>query len=124
MGAKESNLFAIRLLRLRHIEGLTQKKLAKKLNLSRSCIANYERGKRYPDQQTLMLMAKYFRVSLQYMTGEIAAEEIVPATTGIAQTAKNLMCDDWLDIGGLTLVQRTSIRDYLEYLKACENTAE
>lgn len=42
MSEKEFEIFAKRLKELRSVEGLTQAKLAKRLNVSRSCLANYE----------------------------------------------------------------------------------
>ncbi len=121
MGAKEPNCFADRLVRLRNIERLTQTKLAKRLNMSRSCLANYEGGRRYPDPQTLIIIAKYFRVSVGYLTGEVDTSSEMMGTAGkFVQTAKAAMPDGWLDIGNLSLVQRKSILDYLEYLKANE----
>ncbi len=122
MSDKKSDLFAARLRRLRHIDGLTQEQLAKKLNMSRSCIANYERGKRYPDRQNLWIFAKYFRVSYQYMAGEITAEEAANTLSGFTEKADRIMTNDRLDISELSLVRRTSIRDYLEYLKNCNGT--
>lgn len=121
MGQKDYKRFAARLQQLRHIKRLTQEQLAKKVNVSRSCLANYERGKRYPDRQTLAVMAEYFKVSIEYLTGEISAREHVSAMGSLAEKAKELFHEDWLDISGLSLVQRTSIRDYLEYLVEKEN---
>lgn len=116
MKGKATGGFASRLQMLRHIEGLTQKELAKRINMSRSCLANYERGERYPDQQTLESIAQYFKVSTEYLTGEADSTELYTGYSTLVQQAKVLMCDDWLDIGGLSLTQRASIRDYLEYL--------
>lgn len=110
------SLFADRLLQLRYIKGLTQKELARKINISRSCLANYERGKRYPDHQTMVVMAAYFKVSVEYLTGEVSAKEIIATTGSLAEKAKELLCEDWLDVSELSLVQRNSMRDYLEYM--------
>ncbi len=116
MKGKATGGFAARLLMLRYIEGLTQKELAKRINMSRSCLANYERGERYPDRQTLEAIAKYFKVNAEYLTGEADSAELHAESGNLARQAKVLMCNDWLDIGGLSLTQRASIRDYLEYL--------
>ena len=116
MKGKVTGGFASRLLMLRHIEGLTQKELAKRINMSRSCLANYERGERYPDRQTLEAIARYFKVNTEYLTGESDSTALYTEYGNLAQRAKVLMCDDWLDIGNLSLTQRASIRDYLEYL--------
>ncbi len=124
MRGKSPDSFASRVLMLRHIERLTQKELAKRINVSRSCLANYERGKRYPDRQTLEVIAGYFKVSVGYLTGEVGIDEVVSTTGNLAQKAKALICEEWLDLGELSLTQRTSIRDYLEYLRKNEQETE
>lgn len=125
MGAKELSCFARRLVRLRNIEQLTQTNLAKRLNMSRSCLANYEGGRRHPDLQTLNIIAGYFKVSVGYLTGATdTPSEIISTAGNLIQTTKTEMPDGWLDIGKLSLVQRKSILDYLEYLKANENGSE
>lgn len=124
MRGNEPNSFASRVILLRHIERLTQKELAKRINVSRSCLANYERGKRYPDRQTLEVIAGYFKVSVGYLTGEVGIGEVVNTKSDLSQKAKTLICEDWLDLGELSLTQRTSIRDYLEYLQKNELETE
>lgn len=52
---------------LRTAKGLTQAKLAEKLNLSRSTIAMYETEQSEPDVNTLKAMATFFGVSLDYL---------------------------------------------------------
>ena len=48
------------LMELRKTSGLSQNKLGEIVHLSDSAIAGYETGRRYPDVQTLMLLADYF----------------------------------------------------------------
>lgn len=69
MSEKEFEIFAKRLKELRSVEGLTQAKLAKRLNVSRSCLANYESHKRKPDEEMVRTIANYFGVSEAYLTG-------------------------------------------------------
>lgn len=49
--------------------GITQKKLAHKLNLNPSTLGNYVRGLRQPDFDTLTMFADYFHVSTDYLLG-------------------------------------------------------
>lgn len=62
-------MFSERLKSLRNRKGLTQGELAEKLCISRSALSLYELGKREPDFDTLCLIAKYFRVSVDYILG-------------------------------------------------------
>lgn len=54
---------------LRTAKGLTQIELSKMLKISRSTIGMYESGAREPDFKTLELIADYFNVDTNYLTG-------------------------------------------------------
>lgn len=56
-----------RLVELRRGKNLSQELLAEKLYVSRQTISNWERGKSYPDIQSLLLMSTYFDVPLDYL---------------------------------------------------------
>ena len=62
------NLSAI-LKELRISVGLTQKELATKLGIGQSTIVGYEKGIREPTVSNLALYAKYFNISIDYITG-------------------------------------------------------
>ncbi len=53
-----------RLVHLRKERHLSQEELAEKLYVSRQTISNWERGKTYPDINSLLLIATFFDVSL------------------------------------------------------------
>lgn len=61
--------FGERLLALRTEQHITQQALADYMGLSRWSVSNYEQGKNKPDFDGLMLLADYFGVSLDYLTG-------------------------------------------------------
>ena len=61
--------FPERLLELRKANGLTQKQLAVKSNLSEVGIKSYERNIREPAYRQLIALADYFNVSLDYLVG-------------------------------------------------------
>lgn len=64
-------ILANRLRKLREEKGLTQKELAQALGLnSKSTITNYEQNDRDPDYETLIKIAKYFEVSIDYLLGQ------------------------------------------------------
>lgn len=58
-----------RLTRLRKEKKLTQESLSKKLNIPRTTYAGYESNRREPDIDTLLKLANFFDVSLDYLTG-------------------------------------------------------
>ena len=57
----------LRLKQLREQRGITQIKLALDLNLSQNSISRYESGERQADYSTLVLLADYFNVSVDYL---------------------------------------------------------
>lgn len=71
-------MFSQRLIALRHMEKLTQKELAARLNIGRGALSLYEIGQREPDLDTLMRMADYFRVSTDYLLGRDAPADAPP----------------------------------------------
>lgn len=56
-----------RIVSLRKDAGLSQQRLADDLNLSRRAISLWETGRRTPDVQSVLLLADYFQVSLDYL---------------------------------------------------------
>ncbi|MEI5948890.1 helix-turn-helix transcriptional regulator [Bacillus albus] len=54
---------------LRKQRKITQKELAKSLQLSESTVGMYERNERQPDYNTLIRIADYFKVSTDFLLG-------------------------------------------------------
>lgn len=65
----KNSKFADRLRELRQNRNLTQEQLATKLGIGRTTIANYEKDIRYPGHETLIHIANYLEVSLDYLVG-------------------------------------------------------
>ena len=59
----------MRLKSLRKEKGISQLKLALDLNMSQNSISRYETGEREADYRTLILIADYFDVSIDYLLG-------------------------------------------------------
>lgn len=59
--------FSARLKRLRKDKNLRQIDIARTLGLAQTTIANYEQGTRFPDENTLLQIADFFNVSLDYL---------------------------------------------------------
>lgn len=62
-------MFKKRLKYLRTEKKLTQKQLADILHMQNTAISKYELGERNPDQDTLIKLAQYFNVSLDFLMG-------------------------------------------------------
>ena len=62
-------LFSQRLQQLRKDEKLRQSDLAEKLDTTQRRISHLESGKVEPDLETLIAIAKFFNVSLDYLVG-------------------------------------------------------
>ena len=56
-----------RLRELREKAGISQLKLAMDLSLNQNSISRYETGEREADYKTLVALADYFRVSVDYL---------------------------------------------------------
>ena len=63
--------FAQQLKELREYYGMTQIKVAECLNFSLAAISNYECGAREPGIGEMVLLADFFKVSLDYIGGRI-----------------------------------------------------
>ena len=58
-----------RLKKLRKERNISQLKLALDLNMNQNSISRYENGEREADYETLIKIADYFGVSLDYLLG-------------------------------------------------------
>lgn len=63
------NLFAKRLKECRMTKGLTQKQFAEEIGYTRSHVNNWETRGTQPDYDTLIIIAKYFNETVDYMLG-------------------------------------------------------
>ena len=65
-----------RIAALRREAGLSQAQLALRLGISPSAMGMYEQGRREPSMETVVAMAKVFRVTTDYLlTGQPAEQE-------------------------------------------------
>ena len=66
----EKQIFGKRLKQLRENANITQEELGKKVNLVKSNISMYEKGKRTPSVEILEQMSNIFDVSIDYLLGK------------------------------------------------------
>ena len=63
----KNDIMEIRLRELRTEKGISQIRLAMDLNVNQNSISRYESGLREPDYNTLIKIADYFKVSIDYL---------------------------------------------------------
>lgn len=69
-GKEINNKLALRLRYLREANNLDRNEMAEKMNLTYSCILQYEMGIREPRLDTLVEIAEIFKVSLDFLIGK------------------------------------------------------
>ncbi len=67
-----------RLKALRLSRELTQKKVAKDLHLTRAAISAYENGRRTPANDILVLLARYYETTTDYILGITDSPDLPP----------------------------------------------
>ena len=70
----QKNAMGQRIQELRKAEGLTQEQLALKIGVSMAAIRNYENGLREPNSKAMVALERYFKVSGEYLRGEVDRE--------------------------------------------------
>lgn len=63
------NIFIKRLKEMRKDKGLSMSELANKIGVSTNTISRWERGERIPNLEALVALAKFFKVSTDYLCG-------------------------------------------------------
>ena len=82
-------MFADRLRLLRKEHNLTQVQFAQNLNVANGTVAMWETGKREPDFDTILRIADFFHVSIDYLLGR-DKEKPAPTSEGeLDKTAKH-----------------------------------
>lgn len=72
-----------RIQELRKAEGLTQEQLALKIGVSMAAIRNYENGLREPNSKAMAALERYFKVSGEYLRGEVDRETFLQNSAAI-----------------------------------------
>lgn len=69
-------MFGTRLHTLRKERKLRQEDMAKQLGIARTTYAMYEQGNREPDYNTLIKLATFFEVSIDYLLGTTEMRQV------------------------------------------------
>lgn len=78
-----------RLKSLREQKGLTQADLAKLTNISTSAIGMYEQGRREANHETLIKLANFFHVTVDYLIGQDDRRETSNTPKDLAKFLEN-----------------------------------
>ncbi|MDF2565101.1 MAG: transcriptional regulator, family [Massilibacillus sp.] len=103
--------FGQNLQKLRTNNNMTQEDLGKLLNVSQSTIAYYESGKKQPSLETIIVIADYFRVSVDYLLDRVNSFNSTSQITDISQDNLNLL----RKINNLPDADRKEIESYIQY---------
>lgn len=113
----ENEYFAKRLSELRKAASLTQVELARRLNVSRSCLANYESCRRYPNFGILQLVAEYFDVSINYLVGKEDLDSFSEKTKRQNFELSRILTEKSnLDISGVSPAAKIALIEFYQYL--------
>ena len=113
---KSQHMLPQRLKELRKKNNLSQYKLAEELGVSRGLLSNYEQGSREPDFNTLMLIADYYCVSIDYLMGITNVKQRFLSTE-----EQNKYYSIFEDITGLEKESLDELQKYIDLLKIRDN---
>lgn len=81
----------MRLKELREAQGITQTKIANDLNMPKMTYNNYEQNRNEPSIDTLIKLADYYNVSLDYLVGRKFQNELGYLTNQELEYVKTLL---------------------------------
>ena len=108
---------------LRVNSGLTQKELAKLLNITNKAYWSYESGRTEPNIETLIKIADYFDVSLDYLCGRqnknlLFIDSLTPQKKELINLIKELDDDETLiAIGMIARLANKPIEEIMQKIK-------
>lgn len=111
-------MFADRIKELRKRKKLTQMEFAKQFNVATGTIGMWETGKREPSSNTLIKIAEFFNVSVDYLLGK---EEKTPT---IDEQMNDIEFALYGEVKDLTDEQKQEILDFVKFKKLQEKFGE
>lgn len=69
-------IFAERIRELRIERGLTQEEVGEIIGVKRYSVYSYEKGRACPEMRSLVALAEYFDVSMDYLAGRTDKREV------------------------------------------------
>lgn len=107
--------FSKRLKQLREEEGLSQEKLADKLEIPRTSISHYESDiDRIPREKRLYLIADFFNVSVDYLLGRSDTKKLTHDETDFVGDTRNLTIEELTEKYRLTVDGKSATKEEIE----------
>ena len=79
-------------------EGMTQKELADKINVTEASMSRYLKDKRIPRIDVLANIAKVFNVSIEFLQGEDEVNEVCEIKRLVARNATNMTQEEKIEL--------------------------
>jgi len=76
---------------LRKKSGLSQEQLAEQLNVSRQAISKWESGSAFPESEKLIIISKYFGVSVDYLLKDDVEDDAKTENSEVGKNPKMLV---------------------------------
>ena len=114
--------FGNNLKKIRQDNQITQEELAKKINTSRSNIANYENDKNMPSIEILNKLSEIFNCSTDYLLGKTDVRNPGQKIDDVLNEAMIGMSKK--DYENLTDTQKKQIRDFAIFVKEQKSKGE
>lgn len=108
----------IRLKTLRNEKGYNQTYVAKQLGITQQAYANYERGARQPDNETLVKLADLFNVSVDYILGR--TDDRNP-NNSLDKQLEGIDFALWGEVHDLTDEEKQDIINFVKFTKSKRN---
>ena len=120
MNRMQGYSFPLKLKTLRLQAGMSQEELSKELGISRSCLANYETGKRQPDSNTITKIANVFHVMTDFLIDRPLYQDLVMHEDDLdkADRIKKLIREHKtsLDMSELDVEHRIALIEYHKFV--------
>ena len=105
--------------------GKTQRQMAYELSVTRSCLCNYESGKRQPDIEMLGKLARYFNIETSYFLEERYCDMLSLSEDDAREHARQVksghLPERSINMENMSPDSRIALRSFYEYLKYCDN---
>lgn len=114
---KHDNIIGQRLRKIRLAHKLTQEEMARLFFVTRSSIANYERGIRQPSYDFLCLVADYFQIDIHYLLGNTDIPVQYDLTNKMLSSTRFLTKDGNVNINSLSSFRKIMAIEFINFLR-------
>lgn len=84
-------------------EGLSQKELAEKINVTEASMSRYIKGERIPRIDVLVKLANVFSVSIEYLQGLKEVDDFNEIKRIVARNSKNMTDEQKIELAKMLL---------------------